>query len=130
MALFYQFFIRCLSGREAHAPGVFPPHALFKWRVRRDTVAGNCMPEAIPMRRRVVFLPRWRVSPKIVRGRGGGRLKPSATFLSLLHVNVQESPPLFVTFHFGHSTLNLFFGHDFCYISFDLVRLGPPILIN
>ena len=79
------------------------------------------------MRRRVVVLPRWCVSPPHVRGRGGGRLKPPATFLSLLHVNVQESPPYILTLHFGPSTLNFVFGPHFCYISFDFVRLGPPI---
>ena len=41
-----------------------------------------------------------------------------------------ESPPFLVTLHFGPSTFILVFGPDFCYISFDLVRLGPPILIN
>ena len=37
---------------------------------------------------------------------------------------------VFCTFHFGPLTFNFVFGPDFCYISFDLVRLGPPILIN
>ena len=79
------------------------------------------------MRRRVVFLPRWGVSPPDVRGRGGGRLKPTATFLSLLHVNVQESPPSMWTFHFGPPTFNFVFGPHFSYRSFDFIRLGPPI---
>ena len=82
------------------------------------------------MRRRVIFLPWWCVSPPQVRGRGGGRLKLLATFLSLLHVKVQENPPLFVTFHFGSSSFNFVFGPDFYHRSFDLVRLGPPILID
>ena len=82
------------------------------------------------MRLIVVFPLLWRVSPTNVCGCGGGWLKPPNMFLSLLRVNVQDSPPLFVTFHFGPSTFNLFLGPDFCYISFDLVRLGPPILIN
>ena len=54
----------------------------------------------------------------------------ATTFLSLLHVNVRESPPYILTLHFGPSTFNLVFGPDFSDISFDLVRLGPPILIN
>ena len=82
------------------------------------------------MRLRVFFLSRWLVLPKRVRGRGGGRLKPAATFLSLLHVNVQESPPYIWTLHFGPSTFNFVFGPHFCYISFDFIRLGPPIGID
>ena len=35
-----------------------------------------------------------------------------------------------VTFHFGLSTFNFDFGPNFYYISSNLVRLGPPILID
>ena len=38
-----------------------------------------------------------------------------------------EESPFFVAFHLGPSTFNFVFGPDFCYRSFDLVRLGPPI---
>ena len=50
--------------------------------------------------------------------------------LSLLHVNVQESPPFIFTLHFGPSTLNCVFCPNFWYISFDFVRLSPPISID
>ena len=50
--------------------------------------------------------------------------------LSLLHVNVQESPPSMWTFHFGPPTFNFVFGPHFSYISFDFIRLDPPIWIN
>jgi len=79
------------------------------------------------MRRRVIFLPQWRVATKTARGRGGGWLKPPATFLSLLRVNVQESPPCYLTLHFGPFTFNFIFAPHFCYKSFDFVQLGPPI---
>ena len=82
------------------------------------------------MRRRVGFLLVWRVFENDGRGRGDGRLKPLATFLSLLHVKVQESPPILVPFHFSPWTLNFVYDPDFCYISFDLIRLGPSIEIN
>ena len=64
------------------------------------------------------------------RGRGGGRLKSLQPFLSLLHVKVQESPPVIMLFHFGPCTFNFVYGPDFCYISFELVGLGPSIEIN
>ena len=73
-----------------------------------------------------------RVSLSDVRGRVGGRLKSRQLFLSLLHVKVkvQESPPVCMLFHFGPCNFNFVYGIDFCYISFDLVRLGPSIEIN
>ena len=51
-------------------------------------------------------------------------------FLSLLHVNVQESPPFIFPLHFDPYTFNFVFGPNFCYISFNFVRLGPPISID
>ena len=80
------------------------------------------------MRRRLAFLPVRRVSLSDVRGRGGGRLNPRNLFLYLLHVKVQESPQVLMLFHFV--PFNFVYGPDFCYISFDLVRLGPSIVIN
>ena len=50
--------------------------------------------------------------------------------LSLLHVKVRESPPVLLLLHFGPYTFNFVFDPDFCYIRFDLVRLGPSIAIN
>ena len=82
------------------------------------------------MRLRMVFLPVGRVPLSDVRGRGGGRLNPRQPFLSLLHVKVQESPLFLLLFHFGPCTFNFVYGPDFCYISFDLVQLGPSIEIN
>ena len=110
-----------------HAVDGVHPGAPFKWRVRVYTVDRNELPTSNPVRLLLVVLPVRRVCPHGVRGRGGGRLKPAATFLSLLHVNVQESPPYIWTLHFGPSTFNFVFGPHFCYISFDFVRLGPPI---
>ena len=114
----------------SHAADSLPPHALFERRVRRDGVSGDGRPASRSMCLRLVFLPVRRVSVSEVRGRGGGRLKSPLLFLSLLHVKVQESPPVCMLFHFGPFTFNLFYGPDFCYISFDLVRLGPSIEIN
>ena len=119
-----------MSEREGHAPDSFSPHALFRRCVHSHTVFGDELPASIPMRLRIVFLPMRHVSTTDVCVRGGGQCKPLATFLSLLHVKVQESPPVFVTFHFGPWTFNFVFGPDFCYIRFDLVRLGPSIEIN
>ena len=79
------------------------------------------MMESPEMRRRMIILPVQLVSLSDVRGRGGGRLKPRQLFLSLLHVKVQESPPVLLLLHFGHCSFNFIFGPDFCYISFDLV---------
>ena len=50
--------------------------------------------------------------------------------LSLLHVKVQESPPIYATFYFSPLTFDFCFSLDFGCISFDLVRLGPPISID
>ena len=93
-------------------------------------VAGNVQPASIPVHLRVVFLYTRSVLPKTGRGRASGRLKRMATFLSLLHVQVQESPPYLPTFHFSPLLFNFISGPDFLYISFDLVRLGPPIGID
>ena len=82
------------------------------------------------MRRRLVFLPVRRVLSSDGHERGGGRLKPLQPFLSPLHVKVQESPPVLFILHFGPCTFNFVYGPDFCYISFDLVRLGSSIEIN
>ena len=51
------------------------------------------------MRRRLVFLPVQRVLSSDGFGSGGGRLKSLQPFLSLLHVKVQESPPVLMLFH-------------------------------
>ena len=69
----------------------------------------------------MVFLSVQRVLSKDGRGRGGGRLNPLATFLPLLDVKMQKTPPSFLLFHFGPLTFNFVFGPDFCYISFDLM---------
>ena len=98
--------------------------------MRPHTVAGKTIPESGSMRLRVGFLPRWRVYHINVRRRDEGRLNAPAMFLSLLHVKVQESPPFVVTFHLSPLTFNFVFSPDFCYISFDLVQLGPPIGID
>ena len=98
--------------------------------MRYDTVAGNELSLSNPVHLRLVFLPVRRVSSHGGRGRGGGWLNPVSPFLSLLHVKVQKRPPVLVTFHFGPLTFNFVYGTDFCYISFDLVRLGPSIAIN
>ena len=82
------------------------------------------------MHRLMVFLPIQCVLATDDRGRDGGRLKPLTTFLSLMHINVQESPPVYCHFHFGPWTLNFVYGPNLCYISFDFVRLGPSIAIN
>ena len=79
---------------------------------------------------RLVFLPVRRVLSSDGRGSDSGRLKPLQSFLSLLHVKVQESPPVLMFFHFGPCTPNFVYGPDFCYINFDLVRLGLSIEIN
>ena len=106
------------------------PHALFEWRVSRDRVAGDGLSASQSMRHRLVFLPVKRVLSSDGRGCGGGRLKPLQPFLSLLHVKVQESPPVLMLFHFSPYTFNFVYDPYFCYISFDLVRLGLSIEIN
>ena len=69
--------------------------------MRRDGVDGDELLASQSMRRRMVFLPVRRVSLSDIRGRSGGQLKPGQLFLSLLHVKVQESPPVCMLFHFG-----------------------------
>jgi hypothetical protein len=93
-------------------------------------VAGNVIPASLPVRLRLVFLPVRRVFAHGGCGRGDGRLKPVSPFLSFLHVKVQKSPPVLIAFHFGPFNFNCVYGPDFCYISFDFVRLGPSIAIN
>ena len=66
-----------------------------------NTVAGDELTESIAMRLLMVFLPRRRVSSSDVRVRGGGRVKPVATFLSLLRVQFQTRPPSVHMFHLG-----------------------------
>ena len=119
-----------MSEHEGHAPDGFSPHALFRQRVRRLTVSGDELPEYIAMRLLMVFLSRRRVSSSDVRVRGGGRVKPVATFLSLLQVQLQERPPSCHMFHFGPYSSNFVCFPDFWYISFDFVQLGPPIGID
>ena len=87
--------------RAPHAPHDIQSHALFGRRVRPHTVAGDAMRESRTIRLLMSFLPRWRVWSSDVGGRGGGRLKPVAPFLSLLRVQLQESPPSWNMFHFG-----------------------------
>ena len=86
--------------------------------------------DVAPVAPRRGLIPMRRVLAMDGREHGGGRLKPLATFLSQLHVNVQESPSIFCHFHIGPWTLNFVYGLDFCYISFDLVWLGISIEIN
>ena len=93
--------------------------------MRADTVSGNGLLSSLSMN-----LPVWRVWSHGGRGCGGGRLKLVSPFLSLLLVKVQERPLVLLPFHFVPFTLNFVYGPDFCYISFDLVQLGPLIEIN
>ena len=113
-----------------HALDDFRPDAPFKRRVRCHTVAGKSLPASIPVRHLLIFLPVRRVASHDGSGSGGGRLKPVDPFLSLLHVKVQESPPSFVSIHFGPLTFNCVYGTDFSYRSFYFVQLGPSIAIN
>ena len=93
--LFLFFSAVGLSVRVMHAPSCFTAHALFRWRVRCPTVAGNEIPPCISMRLRVVFLPRWRVCHKNVRRRVDGRLKRRPRFsLSPARKSAGESPIL------------------------------------
>ena len=101
-----------LSARVVHATDSIPSHALLKWRVKADRVTENGLPASQSMRCYVVFLPVRRVSSSDVRVRVGGRLKPFVPFLSLLHTNVQLSPPGLLTFHFGPWTFNFLFGTE------------------
>ena len=130
MTLIFYYFCPGLSGRAAHAPHSFQSHALFWRHVRGRTGAGDKILKSRAMRLRMGFLPRQRVATDNVRGRGGCRLKPPATFLSLLHVQLQEHPPSFLLFPFGPFCFNFVLFPDFWYISFDFVRLGPPIGID
>ena len=126
----FLLFILRLSVRVAHTHHRFPPDALFRRRVRCHTAAGDELPESREMRLLMVFLPRRRVSSSDIRGRGGGRVKPVATFLSLLQVQLQERPLSCHMFHFGPYISNFVCFPDFWYISFDFVQLGPPIGID
>ena len=114
----------------SHAPHGIQSYALFGRRVRRHTVAGDELHASRTMHLLMGFLPRRRVSTYDVRGRGGCRLKTPTTFLSLLHVQVQERPPSCILFHLGPFCFNFDLFPDFWYICFDFVRLGPPIGID
>ena len=87
--------------RVSHAPYGVQSHALFGRRVLRHTVVGDEIGESREMRRLMGFLPRWRVFSSDVGGRGCGRLNPAEPFLSLLRVQLQESPPSWHMLHFG-----------------------------
>ena len=120
--------------RVPHAPAFYTAHALFRWRVRCPTVAGDEIPPCISMRLRMVFLPRWRVCPKNVRGRVDGRLKRRPRFsLSPARKSAGESPNLW---YFSFRSLDFrfcvfsWFWFNFGAISLGLVRLGPPIRIH
>ena len=76
------------------------------------------------MRRRVVFLPGRRVLAPNSRGRGVGRLKPVHPFLSLLHVEVQESPPVLSPLHFDPYSFNFIYGPDFLLYKFGFYSIG------
>ena len=52
-----------------------------------------------------------------------------AVSLSPTRQSARESPVL-MRFHFGPCTFNFVSDLYFCYVSFDLVRLGPSIEIN
>ena len=116
--------------RAENAPHGFQSHALFERRVRHHTVVGDEFLASKAMRLRMLFLSRLRVPAYDVRGRGGDRFHPLATFLSLLHVQVHERPPSLLLFSFGPSCFNFILFPDFWYISFDFVRVGPPIGID
>lgn len=126
----FLFFFFLLSARASHAADSIPPHALFKWRGRGAGVAGDELPPSHSMRRRLVVLPVRRVYHSDVRGSVFGRLKPLQAFLSLLHVKVQESPPVCMMFHLGPWSFNFIYAPYFDYWSFDLVQLGPWIEIK
>ena len=112
--------------RAAHARHGIPPDALFRRRMWCHTVAGDELQESKEM----CLLPRRRVASSDIRGHGGGRVKLVATFLSLLHVQLQERPPRCHMFHFGPCSSNFVCFPDFWYISFDFVRLDPLIGID
>ena len=97
----FLLFILGLSVRVAHACHRFPPDALFRRRVRCHTADGDELPESREMCLLMVFLPRRHVSSSDVCGSGSDRLKAAATFLSLLQVQLQESPCSLQMFHFG-----------------------------
>ena len=116
----FLLFISRLSVRVAHARYRFPPDALFRRRVRCHTAAGDELPESREMRLLMVFLPRRHVSSSDVCGSGDDRLKSAATFLSLLQVQLQESPHSLKMFHFDPWSSNFVCFPYFRYISFDL----------
>ena len=126
----FLLFIPRLSVRVSHARHDFSPDALLRRRVRRHTVDGDELPEYMAMRLLMGFLPRQRVASSDVCGSGGGRLNPVATFLSLLQVQLQESPPSCYMFHFSPYSSNFVCFPDFWYRSFDFIQLGPPIGID
>ena len=118
------------TGHPAHARHGFLPDALFRRRVRLHTADGDELPESTTMRLLMGFLPRRRISSQDVCGSDGGRFNPVATFLSLLRVQLQESPPSSFMFHFGPQSSNFICFPYFWYITFDFSQLGPPIAID
>ena len=97
----FLLFMPTLSVRPAHARQGFSLDALFRRRVRLHLADGDELPESMAMRLLMGFLPRRHVSSSDVCGSDGGRFNPVATFLSLLRVQLQESPPSSFMFHFG-----------------------------
>ena len=120
MTIIY-LFSEILSARAVHATDSIPPRAPFRWRVTSYMVPENVLLASLPVRLRLVFLPLRRVFAHGRRGHGDGRLNPVSSFLSLLHVKVQQSPPILVEFHFIPFTFNCVYGPDLCYISFNFV---------
>ena len=92
--------------------------------MRGHKVAGNKLPPSNSKRLDLVFLPVRRVFHQGGCGRGGGRLKPVHPFLSLLHVKVQESPPILCLLHFGPWGFNFIYDADFWYMRFLFSSIG------
>ena len=123
------FFFEQLSALEGHATDRIPPHAHFKRHVKDDRVAKwatgisvGAPPLALPpgaacLCTRWTWTRRWPVKAGFT------------VSLSPARKSAGDSPVL-VAFHFSPLTFNFIYGPDFCYISFDLVRLGPSIAIN
>ena len=99
--MIFLLFIPTLSVRAEHARHGFSTDALFRRRVWLHTTVGDALPESRAMRLFMGFLPRRRVASSDVRGSEDGRVKPAETFVSLLQVQLQESPPSWHVLHFG-----------------------------
>ena len=78
--------------------------------MQRYTVDGNELPTYRAVLLGVLFHPRWRVYHKNARGPVKAADHVS---ISLLHVKVQESPPICDTFRFGPLTFDFVFCPDF-----------------